>query len=132
MRRVKALHVLISLICITALYYRMKGRHGQSYLSNLLVGYIGADTECDKRLFGQLYRDSLLNTPIVLEASGLVSGFGFEGYTWKQHNNGFVELSVLYLKNRSTLNYNNTRVGNYLSYYLPFTLSSPPTGLIMK
>ncbi len=42
-----------------------------------------------------MYRDLSIDTPVVLEDSGLVSGFGFEGYTWCK--NRFVEMSILYI-----------------------------------
>ncbi len=67
-----------------------------SYLQNYLMAspqYITSHM-ADDYLLAQLYRDHSIDTPVVLETSGLVSGFGFEGYTW--HKNWFVELSVLY------------------------------------
>ncbi len=127
MGRVKALPIVTSIIFIAALNFLLQIGHEQSYLRNLLtgLGYIGDDMECGIHHVGQLYRDSFINSPIVLETFGLVSGFGFEGYTWKQHNNGFVQLSALYLKDRSALNETNTQLGRVI-YLITHPSPSPP------
>ncbi len=119
--QMKILWLIGPLPCIAVLHRWMEDRHPQSYEYDLWAhyGYIATDTNDDNGdcFVAQMYRDHSLDTPVVLETSGLVSRFGFEGYTW--YNNRFVMLYVMLFINPSAASVSflcyTTCGGDYLS-----------------